>query len=78
MPKPGEQELSDQMMSTKSLSSGERSYSTSCFILSLWDVMDSPFHILDEFDIFMASIINNINAWLSSSSSSSSSSIEHL
>lgn len=33
---------------TKTLSGGEKSYSTVCLLLSLWDAMGSPIRCLDE------------------------------
>ncbi|XP_058980597.1 structural maintenance of chromosomes protein 6 [Musca domestica] len=37
---------------TKSLSGGERSYSTVAFLISLWSCVDHPFYFLDEYDVF--------------------------
>ncbi|RAR04662.1 f-box domain-containing protein [Stemphylium lycopersici] len=43
---------------TKTLSGGEKSYSTVCLLLSLWDAMGSPIRCLDELfsDVFMDSV----------------------
>ena len=48
-------DCSQSTKNTKSLSGGEHSYATVCFIMSLWEAMEAPFRCLDESDVFMVS-----------------------
>jgi len=48
-----DQDKNNLVTDTKSLSGGERSFSTVALLLSLWYQMDTPFLAMDEFDVFM-------------------------
>ncbi|KAJ8274738.1 hypothetical protein COCON_G00093630 [Conger conger] len=58
--KPGEGDKA-ALGDMRSLSGGERSFSTVCFLLSLWAIGETPFRCLDEFDVYMDMVNRRIS-----------------
>ncbi|KAI9643424.1 Structural maintenance of chromosomes protein 6 [Ciborinia camelliae] len=46
---------------TKTLSGGEKSFSSICLLLSLWEAMSAPLRCLDEFDVFMDDVNRDVS-----------------
>lgn len=49
---PRDAKMVNAVSNTKSLSGGERSYSTVAFLIALWSCVEHPFYMLDEYDVF--------------------------
>ena len=58
---PDETRRSSAGRNTKTLSGGEKSFSSICMLLSVWEAIGSPIRCLDEFDVFM----DNVNRAIS-------------
>ncbi|CAJ2508781.1 Uu.00g138070.m01.CDS01 [Anthostomella pinea] len=58
---PDETRRNGKGRNTKTLSGGEKSFSSICLLLAIWDAMGSPLRCLDEFDVFM----DNVNRAIS-------------
>lgn len=46
---------------TKTLSGGEKSFSSICLLLSIWEAMGSRMRCLDEFDVFMDNVNRDVS-----------------
>ncbi|KAI8853104.1 hypothetical protein BC829DRAFT_20552 [Chytridium lagenaria] len=57
----GEDGLAVSEKDPRTLSGGEKSYSTVCLLLSLWESMANPFRALDEFDVFMDAVNRRVS-----------------
>jgi len=55
------QKSNNEVSDTRSLSGGERSFSTVALLLSLWEAMECPFRAMDEFDVFMDALNRKIS-----------------
>ncbi|PHH53734.1 Structural maintenance of chromosomes protein 6, partial [Ceratocystis fimbriata CBS 114723] len=58
---PDEHRKNGKGRSTNTLSGGEKSFSSICMLLSIWEAMGSSIRCLDEFDVFM----DNVNRAIS-------------
>ncbi|KAL5597043.1 hypothetical protein BROUX41_006290 [Berkeleyomyces rouxiae] len=58
---PDEHRKNAKGRSTNTLSGGEKSFSSICMLLSIWEAMGSSIRCLDEFDVFM----DNVNRAIS-------------
>lgn len=61
---PRDKHIKNAVSNTKSLSGGERSFSTVALLLSLWSCIDHPFYFLDEYDVFTVSLIQSTSTGL--------------
>ena len=52
-----------KFVDTNTLSGGERSYTTIAFLLSMYKVVNVPFRVLDEFDVFMDAASRTTVLW---------------
>ncbi|MCJ1373013.1 Structural maintenance of chromosomes protein 6 [Loxospora ochrophaea] len=58
---PDETHKTSKGRQTQTLSGGEKSFSTICLLLALWEAMGAPIRCLDEFDVFMDSVNRDVS-----------------
>ncbi|TIC45393.1 P-loop containing nucleoside triphosphate hydrolase protein [Wallemia mellicola] len=62
----------------RSLSGGEKSFSTICLLLSLWEAIGCPIRCLDEFDVFMDAVNRKISMKMMIDTAKSSTGIQYV
>ncbi|CAG8952506.1 hypothetical protein HYFRA_00009609 [Hymenoscyphus fraxineus] len=58
---PDETTKSGKGRETKTLSGGEKSFSSICLLLALWEAMGAPLRCLDEYDVFMDDVNRDVS-----------------
>lgn len=62
----------------KSLSGGEKSFSTICLLLALWEAVGAPVRALDEFDVFQDAVNRRISIQMVLLYARSNPSVQHI
>lgn len=62
----------------RSLSGGEKSFSTICLLLSLWEAIGCPIRCLDEFDVFMDAINRRISMKMITDTAKTSHNVQYI
>ena len=58
---PDETTKSSKGRQTKTLSGGEKSFSSICLLLAIWEAMGAPLRCLDEYDVFMDDVNRDVS-----------------
>ncbi|KAF5360927.1 hypothetical protein D9756_004996 [Leucocoprinus leucothites] len=71
-------QVGDKEKDPRSLSGGEKSFSTICLLLALWESIGCPIRCLDEFDVFMDAVNRRISMKMMIDTANSSNQKQHI
>ncbi|KAJ9084323.1 Structural maintenance of chromosomes protein 6, variant 2 [Entomophthora muscae] len=74
----GQEQAPSKNKDPKSLSGGEKSFSTICLLLALWESMECPIRCLDEYDVFMDQANRKVSTSMIIDSARNSSRIQYI